>query len=109
MIKKSVWLAAIILTSIALIVSLFLPRENTPSPDTRVVLEHTYRTFIAPSCFEQSNPTNFIEDSTLEKAHELGYPPDTACTEQAFQGNTDSYIIDFLKELGILEKENPDW
>ena len=109
MTKKTVWAAAVILVSAALLALLFLPRANTPSPDARVVLEHTYRTYIAPSCFEESDPTNFIEDSTLEQAHELGYPPDTACTEKAFQGNMDSFFIDFLKELGILEKETSDW
>ncbi len=107
--KRNVWLAAGILASLSLIILLFMPRENTPSPNTRVVLEHTHRTYIAPSCFEQSDPTNFIEDSTLAKAYELGYPPDTACTEQAFQGNTDSYFIDFLKEIGVLSKETLDW
>jgi hypothetical protein len=109
MAKKTIWTAAILLAAAALIALLFLPRENLPSPDARVVLEHTYRTYIAPSCFEESNPTNFIEDGTLERARELGYPPDTACTEKAFQGNNDSFFIDFLKELGILEKETPDW
>lgn len=109
MAKRNVWAAVIFLASLALIVYLFLPRDNAPSPDARVVLEHTYRTYIAPSCFEQSDPTNFIEDSTLEKARELGYPPDSACTEQAFKSNTDSFFIDFLKELGILKKETPDW
>lgn len=107
--KKTVWGAAIILVSAALIALLFLPRENNPSPDERVVLEHTYRTYIAPSCFEESNPTNFIEDSTLQQARELGYPPDTACTKKAFQGNHDSFFIDFLKELEILENDTPDW
>lgn len=109
MTKKTLRAAIIVLAAAALIALLFLPRENLPSPNARVVLEHTYRTYIAPSCFEESDPTNFIEDSTLERARELGYPPDTACTEKAFQGNRDSFFVDFLKEVGIFDKETPDW
>ncbi len=30
-------------------VGFFIPRITLPSSDTRIVLEHTYRTYIAPS------------------------------------------------------------
>ena len=106
--NKKLWLAAG-LAAIVLIALLFMPRSNEPSPNTRVVLEHTYRTYIAPSCFDEADATNFLEDATLGDAEELGYPPHSPCTEKSFQGNDDSFFVDLMKELGVMEKDSEDW
>ena len=107
--RKKRWIGIGVLAVALLLALLLMPRDNQPTPNTRVVLEHTHRAYIAPSCFEVSDPTNFIEDGTLKKAQDLGYPPFSECTEKAFEGNNDSFLIDFLKELNILEKESKDW
>lgn len=109
MTKKRIWIVALLLAASLLLLLFFIPRENTPAPESRVVLEHSFRTYIAPSCFEQADATNFLEESTLEQAQELNYPPHSSCTEKAFEGNQDSGFIRLLKELGIMEKESQDW
>lgn len=107
--REKLWVLAAVLGAAALIALLLMPRENVPSPDSRVILEHTHRAYIAPSCFEVSDATNFIEDGTLKGAEEIGYPPINECTEKAFEGNNDSFAVDFLKELGFIQKESIDW
>lgn len=107
--KKKIGVLAAVLVAAALAALLLMPRENLPSPDSRVILEHTHRAYIAPSCFEVSDATNFIEDGTLKGAEEIGYPPINECTERAFEGNSDSFAVDFLKELGFIPKESKDW
>lgn len=106
----------IILVVLLIIVSFFIPRETKPSPDTRIILEHTYKTYIAPGqpesrCFEQSNPTptNYLEDSTLEKAWDLNYEPHDSCTEEALESEKDSLFISLLKDIGILSKKWDNW
>lgn len=107
--KKKITLGVALLIAGILIALFFLPRDNQPGPNTRVVLEHNYRTYIAPSCFEQADPTNFLEESTLEHAREINYPPNSECTEEAFKGNNDSLFVNLMKELGVMEKESKDW
>jgi len=107
--KKRISMLIGLIAAAALLVFFFLPRENSPSPSTRVILEHTHHTYIAPSCFDEADATNFLEDSTLEKAEELQYPPHSTCTEESFKGNNDSPFISLLKELGIKEKDSMDW
>lgn len=107
--QKKIWIGALLLVLTALVLVFFLPRENEPSPESRVILEHSFRTYIAPSCFEQADATNFLEEATLEQAKELNYPPHSACTEKAFEGNNDSGFMRLIKELGIVEKESTDW
>ncbi|MGH2319017.1 hypothetical protein ACRC6Q_14725 [Planococcus sp. SE5232] len=109
MAKKKIWIVALLLAAFLLLLLFFIPRENMPAPESRVILEHTFRTYIAPSCFEQADATNFLEESTLEQAQELNYPPHSSCTEKAFEGNQDSGFIRLLKELDIMEKESQDW
>lgn len=86
-----------------------MPRDNGPAPETRVILEHSFHTYIAPSCFEEADATNFLEESTLAEAQELEYPAHSSCTEKAFEGNRDSGFIRLMKELGIMDKESKDW
>lgn len=107
--KNKIWILAGAAAAAALLVFLFIPRDNTPPPTARVVLEHTYRTYIAPSCFQGADATNFLEESTLQHAEELNYPPHSDCTEKAFAGTRESRITSILKEFGIVEKETEDW
>lgn len=107
--KMNMWILLGIFAAAALVIFLFVPRENVPPANTRVVLEHTYRTYIAPSCFQEADATNFLEESTLQQAKELGYPPHSDCTAEAFQGNHESRFTSILKEFGVIEKETEDW
>jgi len=98
---------------VLIIASLFIPRETKPSPDTRIILEHTYKTYIAPGpgCFERSNPTptNYLQDSRLEEALRLNYKPHDSCTEEALESEKDSLLISLLKDMGVLKKKWDDW
>ncbi|GAB3797662.1 hypothetical protein [Virgibacillus kimchii] len=114
--KSKLLIYLIILIVGLLIVSFFIPKETKPSSDTRIILEHTYQTYIAPGqpgdyCFEQSNPTptNYLEDSTLEKAWDLNYEPHDSCTEEALESERDSLFFSLLKDIGILNKKWDDW
>ncbi|MDN7243168.1 hypothetical protein QWY14_15295 [Planococcus sp. N028] len=107
--KNKLWIWGTVILAAVFLVLLFMPRDNQPSPQTRVILEHSHRTYIAPSCFEESNATNFLEEATLQEARDLNYPAESACTEKAFQGNSDSFLVSLLKELGAIEKESNDW
>ncbi|MDN3428059.1 hypothetical protein QL992_04215 [Microbacterium sp. APC 3898] len=107
--RRKIWIVVLLLAAAVLLLLFFMPRENVPAPESRVILEHSFRTYIAPSCFEEADATNFLEESTLAKAQELEYPPHSSCTEEAFEGNRDSGFIRLMKELGVMEKESKDW
>lgn len=108
--KRSTLFSVLTLALLAIaVIWFFMPQDNEPSTESRVVLEHTHRTFIAPSCFEESEPTNFLEESTLGHARELNYPAHTECTEKAFESNQDSPAVRLMKELGLMEKKQTDW
>jgi|SRR5690625_40941 len=85
-----------------LIVGFIIPVQLDPPESTRVILEHNEEAFIVPECFEESNPSNFLEESTLGYAKEINYPPLTQCTEDALQGEQTNLVASWLKKLGIL-------
>lgn len=99
----------IILITVLIIVGFFIQRETKPSSDTRIILEHTYKTYIAPKCFEQSNATNYLQDATLGKALDLNYDPHDACTEAELESVKESFIISLLKDAGIINKKWDNW
>lgn len=91
------------------ILGFIIPKETKPSDSTRIILEHHKKTYIAPTCFEASDPSNFIEDSTLGRAHELNYKAHSTCTEDALESEQHSFIIGLLKDIGILSKKWDSW
>lgn len=109
MLKRRLPILLIMLVVMLIIVSFFIPSETKPSPDTRIILEHTYKTYIAPRCFEQSNATNYLQDSTLEEAQDLNYDPHDSCTESELESEKNSLFISLLKDIGILSKKWDNW
>lgn len=87
---------------VVVILCLTLIKVNVSPPGkTRIILEHTYKTYIAPSCFEQAKVTNNLADSTLSKAQELKYEPESACTEQALGKEKMSLLDTILVKAGL--------
>ncbi|MEC1177949.1 hypothetical protein P9B03_05585 [Metasolibacillus meyeri] len=91
-----------VLMIVIIFASFIIPRETKPSADTRVILEHTFKTYIAPQCFEDANATNFLEESTLGEAQKLNYASDSACTDEALKSEKNPFLISLLKEIGVL-------
>lgn len=83
--KKQLLFILILLLVVTISASFFLTRETKPSADTRVILDHTSKTYIAPTCFEDAEATNFLSETTLQEAYELNYQPHSACTENALK------------------------
>ena len=103
------WTIVLVLLGSVILSSFIISRAVIPSPDTRVVLEHTYRTYIAPLCFETADATNFLEESTLGSAQTLDYKPHSSCTEEALESENSSLFISHLKEIGIIDKKRDNW
>lgn len=82
--KKIITVVLTVTALILLVLSLTIKVDVPANGNERIVLDHTYHSYIAPNCFEDSEPTNFLEEATLDKALELNYAPHTACTEEAF-------------------------
>lgn len=107
--NKKLWTIVSMLVGSLILSTFFFSKSVQPSPNTRVVLEHTYKTFIAPLCFEKADATNFLEESTLGNARGLEYRPDSPCTEEALKAESDSLFIGVLKEIGIIDKKWDNW
>ncbi|KIL50013.1 hypothetical protein [Jeotgalibacillus soli] len=77
--KKTLTIAIFVLFLAA--VSMYIVNDLSKPSNPRVILDHHKQTYVTPGCFEQADATNFIEDSTLENAQEIGYKPNDECTE----------------------------
>ncbi|WP_078553024.1 hypothetical protein [Bacillus alkalicellulosilyticus] len=68
---------------ILLIASFVIKVTPTAPNQTRMVIDHTYQIYIAPPCFNDAEVTNYLEETTLERALQLDYEPESACTVDA--------------------------
>lgn len=100
----------VMLVVIFIMAMLFIiPKQTKPGKNTRVVLEHTHETYIAPPCFQQSDATNFLGDEDLQEAKKLNYGPHDTCTEEALAPDKDRLFISILKDIGLLSKKWDGW
>ena len=106
---KRVFLIGSFIIILALAAGFIFEKETEPREDTRLILEHTYLSYIAPVCFEGADATNFLEDSDLAMAKQLDYKPHDKCTEDALEPSKDKVIISWLKSLGWIETEWSQW
>ncbi|MCU6707418.1 hypothetical protein M6D81_01740 [Paenibacillus sp. J5C_2022] len=78
-----------ILTAGLLLAAMFIPVSVAPSNETRIVLDHTNKYYIAPPCFEQAEGvTNHLADTTWKEALASGYKPESDCTAEKVKAKT---------------------
>lgn len=106
---RKVMIAIIIIIVGLFILSFIIQKETKPSKKTRIVLEHTYSTYVAPLCFNHADVTNYLGDGTLEEAFELDYEPHDQCTKDALKGEKEILFKSILKDIGIIPKKWDDW
>ncbi|MGM8211353.1 hypothetical protein ACLIBH_01030 [Virgibacillus sp. W0430] len=106
---KQKLLIGFLLILVIVVAFFFVKKETNPDADTRVILEHTYSTYIAPPCFEQSNATNHIADGTLGEAIDLNYKANDTCSKEALAGEKDSLFVSLLKDVGLINKKWDMW
>ncbi|MBP1968264.1 hypothetical protein J2Z83_000356 [Virgibacillus natechei] len=106
--KKKLFVVLLILIASVLIAGFVIPKETHPPSDTRIVLEHNQSTYIAPTCFEEADPSNFLEENTLEHAEEINYEPHDTCTVETLQSEEDRLLISVLKDIGLLDTKWDD-
>lgn len=95
--KLSYLLIAIVAIWILMMV---IPISVSPPGDTRVITEKTYQFYVTPVCFEAAEVTNNIGETTLDRAIELGYSPDSECTVQSLEKESMSMWKALLIKMG---------
>lgn len=100
--KKKAGKGVFVILLVLVGVSLFIPINATPSKKTRIILEHTYKTYIAPPCFEQAQATNHLEESNLGKARELNYKAESSCTEKQLEPQRKLLIMNLAEQAGLI-------
>ncbi|WJQ81966.1 hypothetical protein [Brevibacillus brevis] len=87
---------------------LTIPVEAEPSPDTRVILEHTNKRYISPPCYEQASKTNNLAEADIRKAQELNYQPESSCTANSLAPIKQPIASLLAVNLGI-KQSHWDW
>ncbi|MBU8907823.1 hypothetical protein [Desertibacillus haloalkaliphilus] len=92
---------------IAIVIVAFFIKITPTAPDqTRMIIDHTHHVYVSPPCFDQAELTNYLEETTLEKALATGYEPESACTEASLVGEPRSIAIALFEKVGLVE---PNW
>ncbi|GAA0375259.1 hypothetical protein GCM10008968_33810 [Bacillus horti] len=62
---------------------MFIPVDLGPHDNTRMIVDQTYRIYIAPPCYEQTEVTNNLLETTFGSVVESSLQPESACTAEA--------------------------
>ena len=102
--KKVISLSISVIIILLFIGFFTVPIQVQPYADTRMILEHSHQTYIAPPCYQQAETTNNIQEPTLGQIKE-NFKPESTCTEQALQSQK-KVLFDVVREkLGLKDHE----
>lgn len=73
-----------LITGIALaaLLALFIPISAQPPGETRMVMDETLETYIAPPCFNQAEVTNDLRETDWSAVKQSGYGAESACSAE---------------------------
>lgn len=110
MIKKDRKLViGLLLTLLALLVGGFVIPVDVGAPsDTRTILDHSTQEYVSPSCIDDAEVTNYLQETTYGHALSLDYEPESGCSGEYYQESGVPLFIAMLKTIGIVDQKWPE-
>ncbi|MFB5660687.1 hypothetical protein [Alteribacillus sp. HJP-4] len=105
--QKAITFSVIILCMLIL-AGFVIPVSISAPPDTRVIVDHTNDTYASPSCFDEAEMTNYLQETEFAEAQELDYEPESYCSEQAMTDEETPIFQALLKIMGIQDTKWAD-
>lgn len=99
---KRSYLIGITLVLVVLLAMMYIPITSHPPKSTRLIVEYTHETYIAPACFEQAEKTNNISEVTLGWLEGKKYVPESECTTDFLKPHKQSLMKIIGQKLGIV-------
>ncbi|MDA3131032.1 hypothetical protein ACFPTR_00655 [Aliibacillus thermotolerans] len=80
----------------------FIPIQLEAPPHVRMIVDHTYHVYVSPPCFNDADLTNYLQETDYKTAKELGYEPESSCTETSLVEESVPLNIALLKMIGVV-------
>ncbi|MDE5412152.1 hypothetical protein [Alkalihalobacterium chitinilyticum] len=93
-------LLSVFIILFALIGSLVKTTEVAPA-NARMIVDHSHNVYVSPPCFNEADVSNFLEEVTMKDALDMGYRPDSSCTEESLIGESRSLISLLFETVGL--------
>ena len=78
-------------------IGLLVPISQTAPDNTRIILDHTLQVYVSPPCFDQAELTNFLEETTLAQARNVGYDVESTCTEASLVAPAQPFLLQMFR------------
>lgn len=94
--KKSTTIVIVLV--LAAVLMLVLPLADKTSGSERVIIDNTQHEIVHPSCFDQADLTNYLDEVSYSRAtEELGYTVEDECSREYLEEGKESVISKILK------------
>ncbi|OLO42758.1 hypothetical protein BTR23_01800 [Alkalihalophilus pseudofirmus] len=100
MYKQISILITVFIILFVLVGSLIKTTEVAPA-NARMIVDHSLNVYVSPPCFNEAEITNFLEEVTYGEALEMGYAPDSPCTENSLIGEPRSLVYQLMEVVGL--------
>lgn len=93
--KRTIIIIVFVLAAVLLLV---LPLADKTSGSERVIIDNTLHEIVHPSCFDQADLTNYLDEVSYSRATEtLGYTVEDECSKKYLQEGKESVISKIFK------------
>ncbi|AXF55496.1 hypothetical protein [Salicibibacter kimchii] len=99
-------ITGMLLTLAALLVGGFVIPVDVGAPsDTRTILDHSTQEYVSPSCIDEAEVTNYLQETNYGHALTLDYEPESGCSVDYYQESDVPLIVATLKTIGIVDQK----
>ncbi|RSL29599.1 hypothetical protein D7Z54_30360 [Salibacterium salarium] len=100
--KKRVLIIGGVLFAAIVISGFFIPVQLSAPPDVRTIVDHTNQIYVSPTCFNDAQLSNYLQESDLGEAQQLNYNAESDCTRNSLVEKDVTLNIALLKMLGVV-------
>ncbi|EZH67128.1 hypothetical protein DH09_04120 [Bacillaceae bacterium JMAK1] len=102
---KKIIITLLSIVAILIIGGMFVPISVSAPSDTRTIIDHTTQTYAAPSCFDQAEMTNFLQETTFGHAQTLDYDAESLCSSDFYTQSDVPIFFAMLQLFGLGEEK----
>ncbi|MBB6449412.1 hypothetical protein HNR44_001361 [Geomicrobium halophilum] len=103
--ERKVVISLSVIVLILLLGGLVVPINVGAPSDTRTILDHTTQNYVSPSCIDDAEVTNYLQETTYGHALSLDYDAESSCSAEFYQESDVPLFVAMLQMIGVSEQK----
>ncbi|SDI65900.1 hypothetical protein [Natribacillus halophilus] len=97
---------SLLLVIVVLLVGGFVINVDVSAPsETRTIVDHSTQEYVSPTCIDDAEVTNYLQETTYSHALSLDYEAESTCSVEFFQESDVPLFMAMLQMIGVYDQK----